>query len=84
VPDGLLKSYAHDSAAAFRRAGWQVDRILKGMSVADLPIEFMDRFELIINLKTAKAIGLAVPPTLLARADLRLWEQPGTRPRKQP
>jgi putative ABC transport system substrate-binding protein len=69
VPDGLLMSYAHDPVAAFRRAGWYVDRILKGMSVAELPIEFMDRFELVINLKTAKAIGLTVPPDLLARAN---------------
>jgi putative ABC transport system substrate-binding protein len=69
VPDGLLMSYAHDPAAAFHRAGWYVDRILKGTSVADLPIEIMSRFELVINLKTAKAIGLTVPPDLLARAD---------------
>jgi putative ABC transport system substrate-binding protein len=69
VPDGLLMSYSHDPAAAFRRAGWYVDRILKGMSVADLPIEFMDRFELVFNLKTAKAIGLTIPPDLLARAN---------------
>jgi putative ABC transport system substrate-binding protein len=69
VPDGLLMSYAHDPAAAFRRAGWYVDRILKGASVADLPIETMHRVEFVINLKTAKAIGLTIPPDLLARAD---------------
>jgi putative ABC transport system substrate-binding protein len=69
VPDGLLMSYAHDPVAAFRRAGWYVDRILKGRSVAELPIDFMDQFELVINLKTAKAIGLTVPPDLLARAN---------------
>jgi putative tryptophan/tyrosine transport system substrate-binding protein len=69
VPDGLLMSYAHDPAAAFQRAGWYVDRVLKGTSVADLPIEIMHRFEFVINLKTAKAIGLTVPPHLLARAN---------------
>jgi putative ABC transport system substrate-binding protein len=69
VPDGLLMSYSHHPAAAFRRAGRYVDRILKGMSVADLPIEFMDQFEFVINLKTANAIGLTVPPDLLARAN---------------
>jgi putative tryptophan/tyrosine transport system substrate-binding protein len=69
VPDGLLMSYAHDPVAAFRRAGWYVDRILKGARVADLPIEFLNQVELVINLKTATAIGLTVPPNVLARAD---------------
>jgi putative ABC transport system substrate-binding protein len=69
VPDGLLMSYANDPVAAFRRAGWYVDKILKGARVADLPIEFVDQAELVINLKTAQAIGLTVPPNLLVRAD---------------
>ena len=69
VRDGLLMSYAHDPAAAFRRAGWYVDRILKGAPVEELPIELMNRFQLALNLKTANALGLTIPPTLLARAD---------------
>ena len=69
VRDGLLMSYAHDPAEAFRRAGWYVHRILMGTSVAELPIELMSRFHLLLNLKTAKALGLTIPPTLLARAD---------------
>jgi len=62
-------SYAHDPAAAFRRAGWYIDRILKGAPVAELPIELMSRFQLLLNIKTAKSLDLEVPPTLLARAD---------------
>jgi putative ABC transport system substrate-binding protein len=69
VRDGLLMSYAHDPIEAFRRAGWYVDRLIKGTAVAALPIELMSRFQLLLNLRTAKAIGLTIPPTLLARAD---------------
>jgi putative tryptophan/tyrosine transport system substrate-binding protein len=66
---GGLISYGVNVPANFRRAAYFVDKILQGAKPADLPIEFPTRLELIINLKTAKALGLDVPPTLLARAD---------------
>jgi putative ABC transport system substrate-binding protein len=67
--DGGLLSYGVDQVDLFRRAATYVDRILRGAKPGDLPVQFPTKFEMVVNLKTAKALGLAVPPSIMLRAD---------------
>jgi putative ABC transport system substrate-binding protein len=67
--DGVLMSYGVDSRDLFRRAGSYVDRVLNGENPGNLPVQGPTKFEFVINMKTAKALGLTVPPSILLRAD---------------
>ena len=67
--DGGLLSYGTDPVDIFRRAASYVDRILRGEKPGDLPVQFPTKFEMVVNRKTAKALGLAVPPSIRLRAD---------------
>ena len=64
-----MLSYGVDPVDAFRRAATYVDRILRGAKPGDLPVQFPTKFEMVVNRKTAKALGLAIPPSIMLRAD---------------
>jgi putative ABC transport system substrate-binding protein len=67
--DGGLLAYGVDGVDTYRRAATYVDRILRGAKPGDLPVQLPTKFEMVVNLRTAKALGLAVPPSILLRAD---------------
>jgi putative ABC transport system substrate-binding protein len=69
VEAGGLMSYGADRDDLYRRAATYIDRILRGTKPADLPVEQASKYQLVINLRTAKALGVSIPPSLLARAD---------------
>jgi len=69
VREGGLLYYGTDRVDPFRRAGTYVDRILRGEKPGDLPVQFPTKFEMVVNRKTATALGLAIPPSILLRAD---------------
>jgi putative ABC transport system substrate-binding protein len=69
VRDGGLLSYGSDEVDIFRRAASYVDRILRGEKPGDLPVQFPTKFEMVVNRKTATALGLAIPPSIMLRAD---------------